>query len=139
MDRVSRIYANADRRLPWEDLFFLNTFDHSLSQSQAGQFQEPLELIRLAPSASNKQPWRIVHHEDHFHFYLQRTRNYPPPVFNQILRLADLQRIDIGIAMSHFELSLSAMGLKGKWILADPGLSQPDPGIEYIITWQPIT
>lgn len=139
MDRISRIYAGADRRLPWEDLFYRNTFEHPLSRAQAGLYQEPLEMVRLAPSASNKQPWRVVQQDGRFHFYLQRTKNYPPPVFNQILKLSDLQRIDIGIAMSHFELSLSALGLLGKWIVANPELHHNDPGNEYIITWQPIS
>jgi nitroreductase len=96
-------------------------------------------MVRLAPSASNKQPWRVVQQEGRFHFFLQRTKNYPSPVFNQILKLSDLQRIDIGIAMSHFQLSLTAVGLMGKWIFSDPELPHHDPGNEYIITWQPIS
>ncbi len=136
MDRISRIYAGADRRLPWQKIFYQDSFDHPLSHSQAGQFQEPLELVRLAPSASNKQPWRVVQEKNQYHFYLERTKNYPAPIFNKILKLADLQRIDIGIAMSHFELSLSDLGFVGEWAQADPGLSAQNIGKEYIITWK---
>ncbi len=139
MDRITRIYAGSDRRLPWHELFYQDAFDHPLSQFQAGQFQEPLELVRLAPSASNKQPWRVVQQKDRYHFYLQRTNNYPPPIFNKILKLADLQRVDIGIAMSHFELSLSELGLDGEWTYTDPGLLTQNNGKEYIITWQSLS
>lgn len=137
MDRISRIYAGSDRRLSWPELFFQNTFDHPLPKSEAGHYQEPLELVRLAPSASNKQPWRVVQVENRYHFYLQRTKNYPGSFFNKILDLADLQRIDLGIAMAHFELSLPELELEGAWIKADPGLSLPNTGKDYIISWQP--
>jgi len=139
MDRISRIYAGADRRLPWQELFYSGSFDQPLFPHKAGQFQEPLEMVRLAPSASNKQPWRIVQQKDQYHFYLQRTKNYPIPIFNKILDLADLQLIDMGIAMSHFQLSLLEIGIDGKWIYAEPGLLQPNSDLEYIITWQPLS
>lgn len=136
MDRISRTYAGADRRLPWQELFYDGSFSQPLPPHKAGQYQEPLEMVRLAPSASNKQPWRIIHLKDQFHFYLQRTKNYPAAIFNKILRLADLQSLDLGIAMSHFELSALARGLSGQWIINDPDLPIDKPGLEYIISWK---
>ena len=136
MDRISRIYAGSDRRLPWHDLFYNGSFGQPLTPTEANQHQEPLEMLRLAPSASNKQPWRIVHLEDQFNFYLQRTKNYPGPLANKILSLADLQSIDVGIAMAHFELSALEKGLSGKWIINDPNLPLSQPGLEYIISWK---
>lgn len=135
IDRTSRIYAGSDRRLPWHELFFADSFQNPLSQAQAGAYQEPLELVRLAPSASNKQPWRILRQGNLWHFYLQRTKNYPSPIFDFLLGLADLQRIDIGIAMAHFELSTIEVGQSGKWVMNDPDLSGAKPGLEYNITW----
>ncbi|MCJ7733505.1 MAG: nitroreductase family protein, partial [Anaerolineales bacterium] len=82
MDRISRIYAGADRRLPWENLFFTGSFNIPLPVEQTAGYQEPLHLIRLAPSASNKQPWRILKQGNHWHFYMERTKNYPSPLFN---------------------------------------------------------
>jgi nitroreductase len=136
VDRVARIYAGADRRLPWEELFFTNSWQDTLDSDQAGDFREPLQTVRLAPSASNKQPWRLLRDEDQWHFYLERTPNYPSRIFGPLLKIADLQRIDIGIAMAHFALSLEEIGLKGKWRVADPGLDRPGHAVEYIITWQ---
>ena len=135
IDRTARIYAGSDRRLPWHELFFIDSFQNPLSQAQAGAYQEPLELVRLAPSASNKQPWRILRQENLWHFYLQRTKNYPTPIIDRLLGLADLQCIDMGIAMAHFELSTKEVGQSGKWIINDPDLSGSKPGLEYNITW----
>jgi hypothetical protein len=49
--------------------------------------------------------------------------------------MADLQRIDIGIAMCHFELSAMELGLQGQWVLADPGLQALPELTEYIVSW----
>ncbi|HDD62559.1 MAG TPA: nitroreductase [Chloroflexi bacterium] len=136
MDRISRTYAGSDRRLPWQELFYDGSLNQPLTPHKAGQYQEPLEMVRLAPSASNKQPWRIIHLKDQFHFYLQRTKNYPAPIFNKFLRLADLQSIDMGIAMAHFELSAFEGGISGNWIINDPDLPLDKPGLEYIISWK---
>jgi len=135
MDRIARTTAGADRRLPWQDLFFSDSFEQGLSPAEAGQYGESLELLRLAPSASNKQPWRILRQDDLWHFYLKRTKNYPSPVFDLLLGLADLQRIDMGIAMAHFDLSTKDAGLSGKWVVDDPNLTGIKPGLEYNITW----
>ena len=50
----------ADERLPFDTLFFENSFAQSLSPEKAGIFNEALEMVRLAPSAGNKQPWRTI-------------------------------------------------------------------------------
>lgn len=135
VDRVARTYAGADRRLSWKELFFIDTFNQPISKEQAGSYQEPLELVRLAPSASNKQPWRILKLTDNWHFYIQRTKKYPTPVFKFLLGLADLQRVDLGIAMAHFENSARDLKLSGEWTINNPALTLPDPKIEYVVSW----
>jgi hypothetical protein len=89
-----------------------------------------LEMIRLAPSASNKQPWRIIKTGDTFHFYLKRT-----PGYGKISKGVDLQLIDMGIAMSHFELSCQELGMKGHWVNLDPGISSSEI-VDYCISWE---
>ena len=59
-DGFIRQYAGAHHRLAWEKLFFDRQFGVPLAPEDAGQYVIPLEMVRLAPSASNKQPWRIV-------------------------------------------------------------------------------
>ncbi|MBI5957943.1 MAG: hypothetical protein HY866_04360 [Chloroflexi bacterium] len=49
-----------------------------------------------------------------WHFYLQRTKGYNHSLFFRMLRLEDLQRVDMGIAMSHFELTSSELVLRGR-------------------------
>lgn len=137
LDRAARTYAGADQRLPWDQLFFTERWAEPIRKSGAGASLAPLELLRLAPSASNKQPWRLLHSQGRWHFYLERTSNYPSPVFGYILGIADLQQIDIGIAMAHFELGLEENGRSGEWIVADPHLERPGVPQEYVITWQP--
>ena len=59
VDRVFRYVAASDKRKPWNELFYLNDTDNFLDDRNFGKFNVPLECVRLAPSASNKQPWRI--------------------------------------------------------------------------------
>lgn len=131
-----RKYLSAARRLPTEQLFFEDVIGNTLSIDAVGEYAKPLEMVRWAPSASNKQPWRIVRIGDEWHFYLQRTKGYGKGtlIFN-ILRLADLQRVDMGIAMYHFELTVRELGLNGNWDLNDPKLPIPE-GTEYTVTWK---
>ena len=99
-------------------------------------FAAVLEGVRMAPSASNKQPWRIVRRGRDWHFYLQRTKGYGKgSAIFVMLRLADLQRVDLGIAMCHFELVAREHGLAGIWVARDPGLQLPGKDAEYVATW----
>lgn len=134
--RLVRRQVGADRRLPWERLFFQGRFGAPLSAETAGPYARPLEMVRLAPSASNKQPWRIVKDGDAWHFYLQRTPKYGPGTISfNLLKLADLQRVDMGIAMCHFELTARELGLAGQWVGMNPGLETPDERTEYVVSW----
>ena len=133
---LSRRQVHADRRLPWESLFFEAQPGAPLSAEAAGPYALPLEMVRLAPSASNKQPWRIVRAGSTWHFYLQRTPNYGPGslVFN-LMRLADLQRVDMGIAMCHFEWTARELGLKGCWEEMNPALKSLPQQPQYVVSW----
>ncbi|NQU27714.1 MAG: nitroreductase [Candidatus Marinimicrobia bacterium] len=129
-DRVIRWGAKSRTRRPWEILFFDGSFSLPLSVSNAGKFAKALEMVRLAPSASNRQPWRIVRHGGTFHFYLQRTPNY-----SGFTKSKDLQRVDMGIAMCHFDLTVREAGIVGGWIESEPKLDLLELA-EYIISWE---
>jgi nitroreductase len=135
IEQVIRRGAVADRRFGWSRLFFNDSFGEPLSRDEAGDYAEALEMVRLGPSASNKQPWRIVRQGDRWHFYLQRTPGYREGLLNRMFTQADLQRIDMGIAMCHFELTASEDGLKGEWLHEEPGLEKPDELSEYSMSW----
>ena len=132
-----RRQARADHRLPWESLFFEGHFGEPLTPQSAGAYAEALEMLRLAPSASNKQPWRVIRDGQRWHFYCQRTPRYGKgSLIFTLLALADLQRLDIGIAMCHFELTARQQGMNGAWMCADPDLPPVDNHTEYITSWQ---
>ncbi len=127
--------VGGDSRLPWAALFFEGRFGNPLPRDAAGDYAVPLDGVRLGPSASNKQPWRIVRDGDAWHFYMQRTPGYRNQLGARLLRVEDLQRVDMGIAMAHFELVSVELGLKGHWAVTEPALVKPDELTEYTVTW----
>ena len=137
MDRAIRGSAGSARRKSFEELFFDGDFRTPLGLESAGAWSELLDCVRAGPSASNKQPWRVVRQGYAWHFYCQHTAGYGKGslVFN-LLGLADLQRLDLGIAMCHFDLTNHELGLNGYWSVTDPGLQLPDEKTVYIATWQ---
>lgn len=138
LESFIRRQANADLRLPWERLFFDEKFGVPLTREAAGPFATVLDMVRIGPSASNKQPWRIIKDGEVWHLYLQRTPGYAKR--NQLLLdIADMQRLDMGIAMCHFALSAEELGLPGTWQVRDPApaIEKPDALTEYIVSWQP--
>lgn len=129
IDSALRLTAGSKKRKGWDELFFSRDFSHHLSELEAGKFATPLEMLRLAPSASNKQPWRIVKDINKIHFYLQHTKGYAKAL------AYDLQRVDMGIAMCHFELTAREQGIDGKWHVSDPGSISTPQATEYVISW----
>lgn len=99
-ERLIRRVSNADNRNPFTELFFEGETLEPITQSH--NYAHYLEAIQRAPSASNKQPWRVVVVEDKFHFYLERTQGYGKNL------AVDIQAIDIGIALAHLQLGLNA-------------------------------
>jgi hypothetical protein len=135
LDSLVRRSAGSDTRLPWASLFFNGTLRTALPFEAADDFATPLEMVRLGPSASNRQPWRIIRDGAHWHFYLQRTPGYGERN-KSLLKLADLQRVDVGIAMCHFELTARELGLSGEWKHLNQMIEKPDEQTEYVITWR---
>ena len=137
-DGAERIHQreHGDRRFPPGELFFSGEWAEPLG-AQTDGYGDALDAVRRAPSATNRQPWRIVRRGRDWHFYLARTKGYGKgsPWF-KLLRIADLQRVDLGIAMCHFELVAREHGRDGRWVVEDPGLATPGAGIEYTATWR---
>jgi hypothetical protein len=133
---IVRTFAGSKKRKPWEKLFFSGSFLNPLEEPDSGTYMEALEMVRIAPSASNLQPWRIIKETDKdvFHFFIDGSKYYQRRSVYQ-----NLQYIDMGISLSHFELTASELGLKGKWVVKDGIQENKDYGIssnaEYIITW----
>ena len=131
-DSIIRWSAGSRNRSPWRQLFFHGSFEMALPEGAAGRYLDPLEMLRLGPSASNRQPWRVVKEQgrDIFHLYLRRSKGY-----DKLIKAVDLQRIDMGIAMSHFELTARELGLGGRWEKLAPSLNPLPERTEYIRSW----
>lgn len=128
--------VGATDRLPAEQLFFEGDFHQPLRLHPGDPWTQVLEAVRWAPSASNKQPWRILRIQDSFLFYLERSKGYGKGSFLfRVLGLADLQRVDMGIAMCHFELAARELGLRGNWTVNEPQTYQAQGNLQYIATW----
>lgn len=127
--------AGATRRLPWQALFFDGDFSHPLDPAQASNYTLPLEMVRIALSASNKQPWRVIKDGQNWHFYLQRTPGCRADPLKILLGLCDLQRLDMGIALCHFELTARETGLSGRWVFETRRESPPGAQTRYTATW----
>jgi hypothetical protein len=130
MDRAIRFIAKSHSRKAWEEIFFYGDTRNPLDRSIAGAYALPLECVRIGPSASNRQPWRVVKERDEnvFHFYLRRTPGYAK-MFPEV----SLQEVDLGIAMCHFEIAVQEMGQKGIWQRVPVAPSQR--GLDYIVSW----
>jgi hypothetical protein len=124
-----------DRRLPWEELFFEGKFGKPLAHADLGGYKSALEMVRLGPSASNRQPWRVVKDDRAWHFYLRRTPGYRESPLVRLTTVADLQRMDMGIAMSHFELTARELNLEGGWEILEPQIELLDEFTEYTVSW----
>ena len=130
-----RKHISADDRLACERLFFEGAFGTPYAPGDGDQVQAALEMVRRGPSASNKQPWRVVVAGKTLHFYLERTRGYHEGIVQRFLGVEDLQRLDMGIAMCHFELAASELGLQGSWQKQDPGIALPNALCSYTASW----
>lgn len=126
-ESVMRKAIKADNRIPFEELFFDGSFDTPLTQEKAGKLAFPLEMVRLAPSAVNRQPWRAVVADDAVHFYLRRGK-LSACAF-------DMQKIDLGIALCHFAFAAEDTGISVAFSLNAPEIAFAE-NMEYIASYQ---
>jgi hypothetical protein len=88
--------------------------------------------VRLGPSATNGQPWRIAKEPDLPVFHLGLAGPAPQ---------RSARRLDAGIAMCHFALMAAELGLPGAW--AAPGVSIKarapflPAGAVHVASWSP--
>ena len=127
-ETMMRKAIKADQRDPFETLFFDGTFDTSLTKEKAGRLAEPLEMVRWAPSAVNKQPWRVVSDSAGVHFYLKQSKGFVSDA------VGNMQKVDLGIALCHFDLAAKESGFDVHFHRNDPGIPVPDD-TEYIASY----
>lgn len=128
-ESVMRKALRSDSRKNFSELFFDHTFSVPLTDDNAGVFLQPLQMLRLAPSAKNKQPWRVVLGDDIVHFYEKKNKGYIAEA------TGDIQKVDVGIGLAHFALTAKECGVQGEFICQNPGIEHED-NVEYIISFQ---
>ena len=126
-ETMMRKGVGADTRMPAEKIFFDGAWGTGLLPEKQAGIADLIEMVRWAPSAVNKQPWRIIVSGRDCHFYEKRDKGYTGE------KTGDLQKIDVGIALCHFAAGLEERGEKPTVVTEDPGLPIPE-GAEYIAT-----
>lgn len=89
VEKVTRFAVGSKNRKPFDKLFFRDNFHTPYNPTD--RFGEALEMLRLAPSSTNSQPWRALIIGDTVHFY------YAPK--------SKLSVLDCGIGLCHFFLT----------------------------------
>ncbi len=126
--------AGARKRKRFGEVFFDGTASKPLMLDD-GALKDCLEMVRIGPSASNKQPWRVIIKDGACHFYAIVDKRYAG---NSIYGFT-MQRIDLGIAACHFELSARELGLSGSLVVDDPQLISDEllaEGWHYGFSWR---
>ncbi len=127
-ESIMRKTMKSDKRKPWEEIFFQDSFGNSLSKEDANEYVNPLEMLRLAPSATNAQPWRVVKKQGFYHFFETHKSNSSEDE-------KMIKKVDLGIALSHFHQTVLEHGLAGRFEkLADIKIDIPD-NTNYITSW----
>ncbi|MBE5905494.1 MAG: nitroreductase [Lachnospiraceae bacterium] len=122
-DSLMRKGIGADNRISGEKLFFAEKWGQPLKADD--EMTDILEMVRWAPSAVNKQPWRIIFKDGVYHFYEKKDKGYTAE------QTGDLQKIDVGIALCHFTMGLEELGRQGIVEIQNPGIEIPEDA-EYI-------
>lgn len=86
LEKATRLALGSKNRKPYDKLFFSENFQTPYDPN--GRFGESLEMMRLAPSSTNSQPWRALVSGDTVHFY------YVPK--------SPASMLDCGIGLCHF-------------------------------------
>lgn len=100
IDRSIRSAAQSSNRKDDSLIFFDYNTLKELSDNTDIVIKQSLCLVKRAPSASNKQPWRMYVENNLIHFYVERTKGYAKPL------KYDIQLLDMGIALNHFVIGV---------------------------------
>lgn len=118
LEKVGRKVMGSDKRKPFSELFFTDDFRQSLSPDS--HFGKPMEMMRLAPSSTNSQPWRALVDDHTVHFY------YVPK--------SALSVLDCGIALCHFHFVENYLNRSGRFFTS-PAAPAPPSNWRYLISF----
>ncbi len=124
-ESLMRKGIGADKRLDFNELFYSNDFKTPISKTDLEKYKDILELVRLAPSAVNKQPWRLLICGNTVHFYKKANKGFDKDGM-------DVQKVDMGIALNHFVQGLKAKNLNYELSCENPNVECDN--LEYTIS-----
>ncbi len=133
-ERAVAAGAGARSRKRFGEVFFDGGASKPL-MPQDGALKTCLEMVRIGPSASNKQPWRVIVKDGACHFYALVDKRYA----GNTMYGFTMQRVDLGIAACHFELTAHELGLPGGFVVEDPKLVTDEmlaEGWHYGFSWK---
>jgi nitroreductase len=129
-DKFLRFSVKASKRQGWDKMFFNYELKMPLNPEDVKKYSDSLEMVRLAPSSGNTQPWRVYFNDtpNEFHFFKK--------IISKKYELSGIHDIDMGIALCHFELTSLQNGLSGSWVkhTIENVISIDD--LQYIMTWK---
>jgi len=127
-ESIMRKTIKSDKRKPWEEIFFQDIYGNTLSKKDANEYVKALEMLRLAPSATNAQPWRVVKKQDAYHFFETHKSNASDE--DKMIK-----KVDLGIALSHFHQTALENGLTGNFEKKKGIKIDVPDNTNYIISW----
>jgi hypothetical protein len=128
-DKVLKFSVKSSKRKEWDQLFFAENLSTPLKPKSSGFYEDALEMLRLAPSSGNTQPWRVImdHNGKSFHFF----KKIVSPKYESM----GLHDVDMGIALAHFELIAKQYRISGKWERIQNIFQPITDDIKYMISW----
>lgn len=119
MEKITRLSLGSKNRKSFNELFFYKNFKTPIPEDN--QFREALEMLRIAPSSTNSQPWRALVEGNAVHFY------YKPKSPASVL--------DSGIGICHFHETERYHGISGEFSkIIDAPL--PPEDWKYLVTYR---
>jgi hypothetical protein len=104
-EQTIRLLVRASSRKEFGEIF---TDSNDLPLDKSNKYVQVLEALRLAPSGTNRQPWRVKVSENKLSIFFQRTANYAKELNY------DVQGLDMGIALAHLKVALDHFNFKFK-------------------------
>ncbi|MCH5235846.1 MAG: nitroreductase family protein [Muribaculaceae bacterium] len=117
-EKMMRFTVGSDKRKPFSELFFEDDFKKSLNPEN--KFGESLEMLRIAPSSTNSQPWRILVKGDEVLFYYKSK--------------GPISILDTGIGICHFYETEKYNGFGGKFVKSTD-FPVPPEDWRYLVTY----
>lgn len=127
LEKFTRTALSSSKRKSWDRIFFEHDFENKLDENAAGPYKNALEMLRLAPSSTNCQPWAVVKEGDKFHFFNQYKKNT-----NEFI--IKIRRVDFGIGLAHFHQTALGEGLNGNFTMEEIKFIIPED-MNYVLTY----